>query len=69
MHNSQIPKQSTVKPVLNGISRVQNILPVKPGFHLIKEHYDQSQDLKIFMFKTKFLLIEGPFKTGFTVVH
>jgi hypothetical protein len=29
-------KGSTVKPVLNGISRVQNIFPLKPGFRLIK---------------------------------
>jgi len=28
----------TVKPVLNGISRDQNIFPLKPGFHLIKVH-------------------------------
>jgi hypothetical protein len=30
---------TTVKPVLNGISRYQNIFPLKPGFHLIKVHY------------------------------
>jgi len=29
----------TVKPVLNGISREQNIFPLKPGFRLIKVHY------------------------------
>jgi len=29
----------TVKPVLNGISRDQNIFPLKPGFRLIKVHY------------------------------
>jgi len=31
--------ESTVKPVLNGISRDQNIFPLKPGFPLIKLHY------------------------------
>jgi hypothetical protein len=30
----------TVKPVLNGTSRVQNIFPLKPGFRLIKVYYD-----------------------------
>jgi hypothetical protein len=30
----------TVKPTLNGISRVQNIFPLKPGFSLIKVYYD-----------------------------
>jgi hypothetical protein len=30
----------TVKPVLNGISRIQYIFPLKPGFHLIKVYYD-----------------------------
>jgi hypothetical protein len=30
----------TVKPVLNGISRVQNIFLRKPGFRLIKLYYD-----------------------------
>jgi len=29
----------TVKPVLNGMSRDQNIFPLKPGFRLIKVHY------------------------------
>jgi len=29
----------TVKPVLNGISRDQNIFPLKTGFRLIKVHY------------------------------
>jgi hypothetical protein len=58
---------STVKPVLNGISRVQNIFPLKPGFRLIKVYYD-NHDLKIFPFKTKFRLIKGPFKTGFTAI-
>jgi hypothetical protein len=32
--------KNTVKPVLNGISRVQNIFPLKPGFRLIKVYYD-----------------------------
>jgi hypothetical protein len=27
---------NTVKPILNGISRVQNIFLLKPGFRLIK---------------------------------
>jgi hypothetical protein len=31
---------NTVKHVLNGISRVQNIFPLKPGFRLIKVYYD-----------------------------
>jgi hypothetical protein len=31
---------NTVKPVLNGISKVQNIFPLKPGFRLIKIYYD-----------------------------
>jgi hypothetical protein len=30
----------TVKPVLNGISRVQNIFLLKPGFRSIKVYYD-----------------------------
>jgi hypothetical protein len=30
----------TVKPVLNGISRVQNIFLLKPGFRLIKVYYN-----------------------------
>jgi len=29
----------TVKPLLSGISRYQNIFPLKPGFRLIKAHY------------------------------
>ena len=36
---------STVKPVLNGISRDQNIFPLKPGFRLIKVHYIQYKKL------------------------
>jgi hypothetical protein len=54
----------TVKPVSNGISRVQNIFQLKPGFCLIKVYYD-NWGLKIFPFKAKFLLIKGPFKTSF----
>ena len=42
----------TVKPVLNGISRDQNIFPLKPGFRLIKVHYIQykklNQDMHVF---------------------
>jgi hypothetical protein len=37
--NSQT-ESNTVKPVLNGISRVQNIFLLKPGFRLIKVYYD-----------------------------
>jgi hypothetical protein len=57
----------TVKHDLNGISRVQNIFLLKPGFRLIKVYHDSHRDLKIFPFKTEFRLIKGPFKTGFTV--
>jgi hypothetical protein len=32
----------TIKPALNGISRVQNIFPLKPGFRLIKVYYDSQ---------------------------
>ena len=35
----------TVKPVLKGISRDQNIFPLKPGFRLIKVHYIQYKKL------------------------
>jgi hypothetical protein len=42
----------TVKPVLNGISRDQNIFPLKPGFRLIKVHYilykKLNQDMHVF---------------------
>ena len=42
----------TVKPVLNGISRDQNIFPLKPGFRLIKVHYIEykklNQDMHVF---------------------
>jgi hypothetical protein len=65
----QVLKENAVKPVLNEISRVQNIFPLKPGFRLIKVYYDSQRDLKIFPFKTKFRLIKSPFKTGFTVFH
>jgi hypothetical protein len=33
-------KANTVKPVLNGISRVQNIFPLKPGFRLFNVCHD-----------------------------
>jgi hypothetical protein len=33
-------KYNTVKPVLSGISRAQNIFPLKPGFRLIEVYYD-----------------------------
>jgi hypothetical protein len=33
-------KSTTVKPVLNGISRDQKIFPLKPGFRLIKVYYN-----------------------------
>jgi len=36
---------NTVKPVLNGISRDQNVFPLKPGFRLIKVHYIQYKKL------------------------
>jgi hypothetical protein len=32
----------TVKLVFNGISKVQNIFLLKPGFRLIKVYYDNS---------------------------
>jgi hypothetical protein len=32
--------KNTVKRVLNGISRVQNIFPLKTGFRLVKVCYD-----------------------------
>ena len=38
-------EQITVKPVINGISRDQNIFPLKPGFRLIKVHYIQYKKL------------------------
>ena len=38
-------KRYTVKPVLNGISRDQNIFPLKPRFRLIKVHYIQYKKL------------------------
>jgi hypothetical protein len=38
--NSDMQEASIVKPVLNGISRVQNIFPLKPGFRLIMVHYN-----------------------------
>jgi hypothetical protein len=39
---------TTVKPILNGISRVQNIFPLKPGFHLIKVYCDSHGIWKYF---------------------
>jgi hypothetical protein len=36
----------TVKPVLNGFTRDQNIFPLKPGFHLIKAHYISKLKIK-----------------------
>ena len=41
----KVIKCNTVKPVLNGISRDQNIFPLKPGFRLIKVHYIQYKKL------------------------
>jgi hypothetical protein len=58
---------NTVKPVLNGISRVQNIFPLKPGFRLIKVYYDSHGTWKYFLLRQNSVLIKGPFKTGFTV--
>jgi hypothetical protein len=57
----QFPERRTVKPVFNGLSRVQNIFPLKPSFRLIKVHYDSHRTWSYFR------LIRGPFKTGFTV--
>jgi hypothetical protein len=33
----------TVKPVLNGISRAQNIFPLKPSFRLVNVYYDSHR--------------------------
>jgi hypothetical protein len=33
-------KVGAVKPVLNGISKVQNIFLLKPGFRLVKVYYN-----------------------------
>jgi hypothetical protein len=41
-------QHNRVKPVLNGISRVQNIFLLKPGFRLIKEYYDRHSIRKYF---------------------
>jgi hypothetical protein len=38
----------TVKPVLNGISRVQHIFLLKPGFRLIMVYYDSHGTWKYF---------------------
>jgi hypothetical protein len=35
-----LQQKKPVKPVLNGISRDQNIFPLKPGFRLIKVYYN-----------------------------
>ena len=43
----------TVKPVLNGISRDQNIFPLKPGFRLIKVHYIQKLNQDVYVFETE----------------
>jgi hypothetical protein len=40
VNNNSIKLFITVKPVLSGISRVQNMFLLKPGFRLIKEYYD-----------------------------
>jgi hypothetical protein len=40
--------------------------PFNPGY-LTLFSAPKSRDLKIFPFKTDFLLIKGPFKAGFTV--
>ena len=37
---------NTVKPVLNWLSRYQNIFPLKPGFRLIKVHYIKNLKIK-----------------------
>jgi hypothetical protein len=39
---------NTVKPVLNGISRVQKVFLLKPGFSLIKVYCDSHGTLKYF---------------------
>jgi hypothetical protein len=46
---------TTVKPVLNGISRVQNIFPLKPGFCLIKVYYDSHGIWKHFRLSQNFI--------------
>ena len=52
---------NTVKPVLNGISRDQNIFPLKPGFRLIKVHYIQykklNQDMHVFETESNTILV------------
>jgi hypothetical protein len=59
---------NTVKPVLNRISTVQKIFLLKSGFRLIKVYYDNHRTWKYFRLRTKFRLIKGPFKTGFTLL-
>jgi len=44
-NHSRRGKACTVKPVLNGISRDQNMFPLKPSFRLIKVHYIQYKKL------------------------
>jgi hypothetical protein len=39
-------KHYTIKPVLSGISRDQNIFPLKPGFRIIKAHYIEKLKIK-----------------------
>ena len=45
MENDETGNVNTVKPVLNGISKDQNVFPLKPGFRLIKVHYIQYKKL------------------------
>jgi len=45
LETSRMGAPYTVKPVLNGISRDQNIFSLKPGFRLIKVHYIQYKKL------------------------
>ena len=42
--------------------------PFNPGY-LTSVSASKSRDIKIFPFKTNFRLIQGPFKTGFTVYY
>ena len=43
----------TVKPVLNGISRDRNILPLKAGFRSIKVHCTQKLNQNLHVFEAK----------------
>jgi hypothetical protein len=38
--------ENTVKPILNGISRAQNIFLLKLGFRLMKVYYDSHRTWK-----------------------